>query len=93
MSKVEDVIGELRQREQSLRCSDLVSLLTALGCDVTRGKSGKHCTVEHPAIDGLAGNFDGGHGKDSELKPCYVRNMRKLVEKYADELSEYVGEK
>ena len=73
-----------------MRCSALEALLRSLGFIVEEGRSGKHRTVEHKEISEVAANFDGGHGKDAEIKRCYVRDMRKMIEKYQDQLDAFL---
>lgn len=94
MSLVDDTIRELRSKEASLRCSELKTLLESLGFSVEDGSSGNHKTIDHDGIpDFVGGHYDCGHGKNPQIKPCYVREMRKLIEKYKDYLMIHLGEK
>jgi predicted RNA binding protein YcfA (HicA-like mRNA interferase family) len=89
MRQVSDAIEVLKAKEASTSSSELVSLLEGLGFEVRRRKSGNHHTLDHPGIEGFTGaNFDGGHEKT--VKPCYTREMRKLLVKYEAELNEYL---
>ena len=87
MSVVDDALAKLKAKEASLRCSELTAVLEGLGMTVEPGASGKHRTVQHDDIPERAGNFDGGHGRDSEVKSSYVRDMRKLILKYYEQLT------
>ena len=92
MKSAGEVIDLLKSKEATTSCDDLVSLLTDLGFDVRRRKSGNHHTLDHPGIPNFMGaNFDGGHGKT--VKTCYVQEMRKLVKKYETEINEQLKAK
>ena len=48
--------------------------------------------MDHDGIPGFTGaNFDGGH--DKHLKAVYVRQLRKLLEKYSAEISAALSER
>lgn len=92
MDPTSEAIDTLKSREATTSCDELVKLLSGLGFDVKRRRSGNHHTLDHPGIPGFTGaNFDGGHGKT--VKPRYVQEMRKLVKKYEAEINEYLKAK
>ena len=89
MGKVSGAAATLRSKEGNCTCSDLKAILKDLGFDVQRAGSGNHHVVDHDGIPGFTGaNFDCGH--DKLMKPCYPRNMRKLLEKYETENTQYL---
>ena len=86
MGAVTDAIQRLRDKEASTGCEQMVGLLRKLGFEVQRRHSGNHHVMDHDGIPGFTGaNFDGGH--DKHLKAVYVRQLRKLLEKYSAEIS------
>jgi hypothetical protein len=84
---VTTVIERLHTGAGSLRCSELVSLLEALGFEVRRGRRGNHRIVTHPGLTDFLGTaFDCGHGRDAPVRPVYVRNVRRILEEHAETL-------
>lgn len=76
----------------NLRCKELIKMLEGLGFAVTRGKSGNHHTFSHPRIPGFTGgNFNGGSGKNAQLLRPYVRNVRRVLKAWEDELRNLEG--
>ena len=48
--------------------------------------------MDHDGIPGFTGaNFDGGH--DKHMKAVYVKQLRKLLEKYSAEISAALSER
>ena len=86
--RVDDAIEQLRQQQASIRCSDLVQILTGLGFEVRSGRAPGHKVVTHPKIKGLYSNFDCGHGRSPEVRVPYVLNMRRVLRQYHSELTE-----
>ena len=81
--------GDLAKQGRELHLQRLKAILKDLGFDVQRTGSGNHYVVDHDGIPGFTGaNFDCGH--DKHMKPCYPRNMRKLLEKYETEITQYL---
>ena len=92
MSTLTDAIQRLRDNEASTSCEQMVGLLCKLGFEVQRRKSGNHHVMDHDGIPGFTGaNFDGGH--DKHMKAVYVRQLRKLREKYSAEISAALSER
>jgi hypothetical protein len=85
MGKVDDAIAKLTMEEAATSCSDLVSALEGLMFQVKRRRKGNHYTFVHPGLAGFWGSdFNGGHEK--HVKSNYVREVRKLLERYRVEL-------
>lgn len=75
-----------------MRCSELTRELESLGFRVRAGKKGNHKVVSHSGLKDFHGTrFDGGHGADAELKPCYVSQAIKVLESWSDELEKDQG--
>lgn len=86
--RVDDAITQLRQQRASIRCDDLIRLLTDLGFVVHPTKTPGHKIVTHPDIKDLRSNFDCGHGRTPQPKTVYVDAMRRLLTQYRDELAQ-----
>lgn len=89
--RYDDLVQALHQAAraggENLRCDDLVRMLEGLGFVVTRGSSGNHYTFTHPSIAEFhGGNFNGGSGRNPQLKPVYVRSVLKVLRELEDEL-------
>ena len=83
---IQGVIADLRSGRASTRCKDLIAALESLGFDVKRGKQGNHHTYTHQGLSSFGvANFDCGHKK--HMKPVYVDKVRKVIEKYEEELN------
>ena len=61
---------------QNLRCHDFKGHLESLGFIVSKSKKGNHYSYSHASLAGFfGGGFNGGHGKNEPIKPCYVRDF------------------
>ncbi len=84
---VDDLIDDWRARKSSLRCSEVVGGLEALGFVVKAGKSPGHKTFSHPLlVDFRGGAFNCGHGKNPEILSAYVVNIIRILNERRDEL-------
>ena len=82
-----DEAVRLLRSGRSVRCSDLVSMLERLGFVARRGRRGNHRIVTHPRLPGFFGtSFDCGHGRDAQVRPDYVRKLRRVFETYEEDL-------
>ena len=89
---VDTVIGKLQQKRRSMRCAELVGLLTKLGFEVQSHKGG-HKTFDHPELKDFDGSdFNCGHSQHSYVIPVYVRKIQKILEEYEEELKVIGGE-
>lgn len=87
--EVQAAIDRLATSGASLRCKDVEQLLRGLGFDVREGKKAGHRVVSHPELVDFTGtNFTCGHGRNPEIKPAYVKSLRKVLESHADALRE-----
>lgn len=98
---VKNAIQFLKLKKTNIKCSGkkgLIKLLEGLGFVVKDNKKAGHKSYVHHALDGFMGsNFDCGHGKTDKgggqpVKPEYIDNVIKVLEKYEDELKEYNAE-
>ncbi|MCH8537127.1 MAG: type II toxin-antitoxin system HicA family toxin [Alkalimonas sp.] len=79
----------LFQSGSALRCKDVVQALESLGFEVRDGKRGGHKIFVHDRLqDFYSGSFNCDHGKNPQIKPGYIRNIRKILEQYSEELSQ-----
>jgi len=70
-----------------MRCRDLVDILDGLGFEVRDGKKQGHKILFHAGIRGFfSASFTCGHGRNPEIKPAYVRQVRKLLLRYESEI-------
>lgn len=101
MCPVKSALKHLNDKKTNIKCSGkkgLIKTLEGLGFVVKDNKKAGHKSYVHPAIDDFMGsNFDCGHGKTDkgggqQIKPAYVSNVIKVIEKYEDELKEYNAE-
>jgi hypothetical protein len=53
----------------------------------TGSKSPGHKVVTHPSIKGLRFNFDCGHGRNPQIRTCYVDNARRVLRQFREELA------
>jgi len=85
------IVKKLRQSKNNYRCSELVSDLETLGFEVRNGRRGGHKIYTHDGIpDFTSGSFNCGHGINSKIKPVYINQVRKIVERYEEEIIEYL---
>jgi hypothetical protein len=65
----------------------------SLGFVVRDGSRGGHKLFTHPKLsDFLGAAFNCGHSTGDVVKPAYVRDIQKIVEKYRDELAVLYGD-
>jgi hypothetical protein len=84
---VDEALDFLKQQKKSMRCSELERVLAAFGFVVNDCKKAGHKKIKHSSLDGFIGSsFDGAHGSDSQIKPCYVGTVIKLITTYRTEL-------
>ncbi len=89
--EISNALRALKEAGASFCCNDLVKLLEGLGFVVRDGKRGGHKLYHHKALANFFGSgFNCGHGKNPEIKPVYVRNVRKVIEEYKVEIQDYL---
>jgi hypothetical protein len=82
---------QLEQASASLRCQDLVRILTRLGFDVRDGRKQGHKVMTHPGVPSFTSQgFTCGHGRNPEIKPVYVRRIAATLRQYEPELADYL---
>ena len=88
---VDKAIRRLREAGASMRCSELQTVMESLGFEVRAGKKQGHKVVTHPMLkDFFGAAYTCGHGKNPEVKPNYVNQMRRLIEERRDQLKRIV---
>ena len=91
--RLDDVIQALSEAGASLRCNEMRSVLVSLGFDVRDGRKPGHKVVTHRYIEGFfSTSYTCGHGKNPEVKPAYVRQIRNTLRTYYQQLSDYLGD-
>ena len=71
----------------SIRCNDMVRILSGLGFAVRDGSKQGHEVITHPKLEGFtSAAFACGHGRNPQVKPVYAARIRKLLESHADDL-------
>jgi hypothetical protein len=91
--RLDEVIQALTGAGASLRCDELRGLLESLGFNVRDGRKQGHKIVTHPYLQGFQGtSYTCGHGKNPEIKPNYVRNIRRTLHTHYQQLSDYLGD-
>jgi hypothetical protein len=96
VSKVDEALEFLRKRKNSIRASELRSLLESFGFEVSDCGSGGHKKVQHSGLVSArfyGSSYDSAHGADSKVKACYVGNMMKLLRTYKTELEQILENK
>ncbi|WP_081619194.1 hypothetical protein [Thioalkalivibrio sp. ALE19] len=90
-ANVKDVLQQLQGAGGSLRCDELRRLLETLGFEVRDGKKAGHKVVTHAGLPSFySTSYTCGHGKNPEIKPAYVRNIRRMLEEREPELSQWL---
>lgn len=85
------IIDELGQAGSSMRCAELQGHLEALGFAVRTGRKTGHRIVTHRKLAGFTStSFSCGHGKNSQIKPAYIRNIRRVLEIYRSEIEDFL---
>jgi len=86
-----EVKSELSAAGSSMRCKTVTALLVSLGFNVRDGKKGGHKVFTHHGIPSFtSGSYNCEHGKNPEIKKVYIKNVIKVLEKYEQELVEYL---
>jgi hypothetical protein len=81
------VVARLKLAPSAIRCSEMKRMLGDLGFEVKDRAQGNHRTYSHPGLPNFSGgNYDCGHGADAQLLPCYIRDVRKVLEEFEAEL-------
>jgi len=96
MSKIiyTDVINALNNAGASMRCKQVTTLLKELGFDIKDGKRGGHKVFTHQNIQSfISGSYNCEHGKNPEIKRTYIKQVIKVLNKYEQELVEYLEKK
>lgn len=79
----------LFQSRSVLKCSGVIKALESLGFEVRDGKRGGHKVFVHNGLkDFYSGSFNCDHGKNPQIKPAYIKNIKKILEQYSEELSQ-----
>lgn len=87
----DQVVTKIKGAGASMRCSKLSSLLKSLGFEIRGGDGPGHKVFKHPSIPSFhGGSFNCGHGKNPEVKRCYLRNIGKNLDEFEDEIKEYL---
>ena len=77
----------------SVKCDELQKFLEDLGFKVQDGKKQGHKIVTHPGLENFySTSYTCGHGKNPEVKPQYIKNIRKTLLQYQEELKAYLKE-
>ena len=86
-------MARLASAKASIRCSEMTELLTSLGYEVRNGKLGTHRMFFHDALpDFLSGSYNGGHGRDPQIKRPYVIKILRILRQHEPELKRFLGE-
>jgi hypothetical protein len=81
----------LAEAEAKVKCSDLRSHLEELGFKVRDGKRAGHKIVTHPNLkDFYSTSYACGHGRNSVIKPAYIRNIIKTLKIHEQALIDYL---
>lgn len=88
---VDQALQLLKERKASLRCREVVQLLTDLGFEVRDAASGGHKVVTHPRLQELhkwpGTNFNCGHNPNHEVRSSYIGKLRRVIEDYREDLT------
>lgn len=67
----------------------MIRLLEGLGFAVRDGKKTGHKVITRPTlVNFTSAAFTCGHGRNPQVKPIYVAQIKRLLETYADRLEE-----
>lgn len=87
-----EALGTFQQARAGLRCQRAIVVLTELGFVIRDGRKQGHKVITHPGLDAfISAAFTCGHGRDPEIKPIYVLQLKKVVEAHADALRDYLA--
>lgn len=91
--RLQAVKQALRDGKGNLRCKEVADLLAQLGFSVRDGKRGGHKVYTHDGLpDFLSSSFNCGHGRNPEIKPAYIQNIIRVIERHEVALRDYLGE-
>ena len=93
MSKVvyTNVVTSLKGAGSTMRCKEVKALLVELGFTVRDGKRGGHKIFTHQHIQSFtSGSLNCDHGKNPEIKSPYIKKIIRVLEKYEQELVDYL---
>lgn len=86
-------MARLQSAKASISCSEMSELLTSLGFEVRNGKLGSHRMFFHDGLpDFHSGSYNGGHGRDSQIKRPYVVKILRILRRYESELKSFLGD-
>jgi len=89
-----DALERLASAGASMRCSELEELLVSLGFDVRDGKRGGHKVFVHDHLEDFrSAAYNCGHGRNPEIKPAYIRNVRQVLIMHKEALNRFLEEK
>lgn len=79
---------DLLKTSRTLQCNEVKNLLESFGFKVIKTKKGNHYVFKHPSLKEFwGGNYDCGHGKNPEIKKCYLKSIASTLDTYRQELS------
>lgn len=91
--KLKQVLEDLASSGASLKCDDMRRYLEALGFEVRDGTKAGHKIVTHKGlVNFYSTSYTCGHGKNPEIKPPYIRNIRKTLLRHEEEIRAYLRE-
>lgn len=86
-------MARLEPAKALIRCSEMAELLTSLGFEVRNGKLGSHKIVFHDGLtDFHSGSYNGGHGRDPQIKRPYIVKILRILRQHESELKILLGE-
>jgi hypothetical protein len=81
---IDEVLDALQQKKRSMSCSELETLLRALGFVIRDGSRGGHKIFTRPGLaDFHCGSFD---GKANPIKFPYIVKVIRIITLYREEL-------
>jgi len=87
----DEVKGTFENAGSSMRCSDVVGCLRDLGFEVEDGRRGGHKKFKHPTIPAFyGGSFNCGHGRNSEVRRCYIRDILRIIDEFEEEIKSHL---
>jgi hypothetical protein len=86
-------VARLEAAKASTSCSEMTALLTSLGFEVRSGKLGSHKVFVHDGLtDFHSGSYNGGHGRDPQIKRPYIVKILRILRQHEAELKSFLGE-
>lgn len=91
MSKVVQTILFFSSRATNLRCAEVIKHLKRLGYTVIAKKAPSHKVYLHAGTKNYTGgNFNCGHGKNSQVLSSYIKNIISELDRARDDLEDYL---